>query len=303
MVSEDDLQALDYLIWFGAGRPAAENVGTNQSTISRRARQVLAMFGLTLKRQTGGYSIKGRNRDLLTMQRRVHQGRRLLSQGRLRLDGAALIHPLLQELSHPDWLTGPCERGDVAAVAALLRDHCLDAWLGPVPIGWSDERDGTAWEGLQMIPVVQVPWRLCCRDRHPLASHRNLKIDDLTGFPLLKLQACDQSLSGPVALATEDTAWADLWTLPPLGKAEHLPEDALVLAPSLSLLTCEDLVHLPLEAAQTLGPGSRIGLLVLEENATQPSILNLIEHLLDRAHGLQAQHPSLELRPVCLDSD
>lgn len=33
LVSEEDLQALDYLLWFGNGRLAAEQIGTHQSTI------------------------------------------------------------------------------------------------------------------------------------------------------------------------------------------------------------------------------------------------------------------------------
>ena len=305
VVSEEDLQALDFLIWFGAGRQAAEHAGTNQSTISRRATQVLAVFELNLKRQNGGYAIKGRNHDLLTMQRRVHQGRRLLGQGRLRLDGAAMIQPLLHRLSHPNWMLGSCERSNLDAVAALLRDHCLDAWLGPVPLGWSDHRKGTAWEGLQLTPLLEVPWKLCSRCRHPLATRPNLGIDDLISFPLLRLHTSDSGLPGSVAPGNPaltglgELQGATQWPLPALGNAEQLPEDALMLAPSLSLLTCEDLSDLHLEPTQTLGPGSMIGLLVLEEHGRQPSILNLIEHLVDHGHDLQAQHPSLELRLSC----
>lgn len=186
-----------------------------QRTISRRASQVLTLFQLKLKRQSGGYELKRRHRDLLTMQRRVHQGRRFLGRGGLRLDGAAPVQPLLRQMSLPDWVLGPCERGDHGAAVALLRDHCLDAWLGPLPPAPSLTGDHTTWNGLLMVP--------------------------------------------------------------------------LKLAPSLSPPALPDLTPGHLQPGQTMGTGTLIGLMLLEEHARTAPILNLMDHLVDQVGCLQDQ--------------
>lgn len=132
LVTEEDLQALDYLLWFGSGRLAAEQIGTHQSTISRRVAQVLAVFELNLQRQGGQIRLKGPHRDLLTRQRQVHQGRRLLGGLPLRLEIEATAWDRIRRVSLPNWQPCRSEQRAPGERLALLQEHVLDAWIGPL---------------------------------------------------------------------------------------------------------------------------------------------------------------------------
>ena len=68
-------------ILLGSSHQAAERAGSNQSRISTRAGQLLSVFELGLKRNNGTDLTQGRQCDLLTLDRRMHQGCHLLSQG------------------------------------------------------------------------------------------------------------------------------------------------------------------------------------------------------------------------------
>lgn len=57
MVPADELDALDLLIWLGSCTDLARHCQCNQSTISRRVRQALRPFGLTLIRRQGEWSL------------------------------------------------------------------------------------------------------------------------------------------------------------------------------------------------------------------------------------------------------
>lgn len=130
-MTEEDLQALDYMLWFGNGRRAAECIGTHQSTISRRVNQVLEVFDLTLRRRAGQIQITGPNRDLLTRQRQVHQGRRLLGGLPLRLGIEAGALARIESLDLPAaWHWNRSEQEDPDGQRVLLLEHVLDAWIG-----------------------------------------------------------------------------------------------------------------------------------------------------------------------------
>lgn len=135
MVTEENLQALDYLIWLGNGRQAAEATGTHQSTISRRVNLVLSAFQLSMKRHQGRVLLHGLHRDLLTLERQVHQGRRLLGRQGLRLEVEAEAWPWIQSLSLPDWQLAHGDHLDRDGRIALLLDRAIDAWIGALPAG------------------------------------------------------------------------------------------------------------------------------------------------------------------------
>lgn len=153
MVTEEDLQALDYLIWCGNGRQAAELAGTNQSTISRRVNVVLATFRLSMKRQNGRILIQGSNQDLLGLERRVHQGRRWLGVAPLRLEVEAAARIWLGSFKPPNWLLRSSSQLDPAAKADLLERRVLEAWIVPqVPEG-DDPLPQNLAPGLRIIPL------------------------------------------------------------------------------------------------------------------------------------------------------
>lgn len=89
MVTIEDLEAFDLQVWLGSSTLAAKALHCHPSSISRRCRTVTETFQLlTLKRNQ--YESKNLEwRDLLVMQRRMHQQHRLLSRRKLRLEAAA----------------------------------------------------------------------------------------------------------------------------------------------------------------------------------------------------------------------
>lgn len=60
MVTGEALEALDLLIWLGNGSHASELAHCNQSTVSRRVRQIQAIFNLKLQRVGGAWRLVGR---------------------------------------------------------------------------------------------------------------------------------------------------------------------------------------------------------------------------------------------------
>lgn len=153
LVTEEDLQALDYLLWFGSGRLAAEQIGTHQSTISRRVAQVLAVFELNLQRQGGQIRLKGPHRDLLTRQRQVHQGRRLLGGLPLRLEIEATAWDRITRVSLPNWHPCRSEQRAAGERLALLLERVFDAWIGALPKDLAVERTAAPSE-VRVLPLT-----------------------------------------------------------------------------------------------------------------------------------------------------
>lgn len=176
LVTEEDLQALDYLLWFGNGRLAAEQVGTHQSTISRRIAQVLAVFDLSLKRTGGQIRIKGPHRDLLTRQRQVHQGRRLLGALPLRLEIEASAWTEIHGLPPLAWHRCRSEQRAPGERLALLQEHVLDAWIGPMHEDLAAELTADHSE-VQLLPLTTAatdkPLALMVRAEH--AEHPKIR--------------------------------------------------------------------------------------------------------------------------------
>lgn len=131
MVTLDQLAALDLLLWQGSGERAAQLGGTNQSTISRRCRATLQVFGLSLQRGSVGWSIRGEC-ELLHLERRVHQRARFLGRLPLRLQVPFWTRSTV--LRHiPD---GICANTFSSGVVCenpvrLLRERVIDAALVP----------------------------------------------------------------------------------------------------------------------------------------------------------------------------
>jgi len=128
MVSLEELAALDLQIWLRTGPQAAQALGCNQSTISRRVERTLGVFRLKLHRRGGEWHLRG-HLQLLRMQRELHQCARFLGQEPLRLEISPLTVPLLVQPPLPGWLLGRGDRLSLLRPLQLLRERILDAWL------------------------------------------------------------------------------------------------------------------------------------------------------------------------------
>jgi hypothetical protein len=131
MVTEDQLEALDLLVWLRTEERAARVVGTNQSTINRRSRAVREQFGVSLQRHPEGWSQRG-DIALLNLERQVHQQGRLAGRRQLRLQVPFWTRCGSLRALPVGWCANPADQGLVCHdPLVLLRQRVIDACLVP----------------------------------------------------------------------------------------------------------------------------------------------------------------------------
>ena len=128
MVTPDALDALDFLVWLNSGYRAAELCGCHQSSISRRAQETAAVFGLSLIRERTSWRLSG-SKVLLDLEREVHQLHRLLRGSQLRLELAPELVVLLPRLATSAWLACCVEAAGPERSRKLLEARVIDGWL------------------------------------------------------------------------------------------------------------------------------------------------------------------------------
>ncbi|MFZ0407863.1 MAG: LysR family transcriptional regulator [Cyanobium sp.] len=179
MVTEEQLEALDLLLWLGSGKLVGARQRCNQSSVSRRIANCLEILGLSLKRQDGQYLLS-ETKDYLLLERQVHQLLRLRDGERLRLEATHCISHLLQP-SPPGWLLGSFDHRSVGRMFELLRQRVIDAWVT------SDSFDLPAADDpdLAVIQLSRWPARVLADAHHPLGQESGLSNGDLDRFPVL----------------------------------------------------------------------------------------------------------------------
>lgn len=184
MVDPATLDALDALIWLRTGQAAAQRLACRQSTVSRRVRHALKVFGLELERHEGEWRTLG-DPTLLRMERRVHlQARWQQHTSLLRLEATYWSGPLLATPAPRGWLLGDANIVGVARHLELLRDGIIDAWLAGLP-----DVPGPDDPELCTIPLAWMPvWFVVATD-HPLRQLACPTWEDVAAFPSLALPA------------------------------------------------------------------------------------------------------------------
>ena len=131
MVSQEDLEALDLLIWLSNGQDVANKIHCNQSTISRRYTYVCKKFKIEFERSREKISIKPSPLDnLLKLERQVHQGLRLHEGYRLRADLSELDNDTEEwntKLTAKGWITGKHKEPNTDKLITLLNERIIDA--------------------------------------------------------------------------------------------------------------------------------------------------------------------------------
>ena len=127
MVSLEQLEALDLLVWFRSGTAAATHGLCDQSSITRRVQAVLKVFGLQLQRRHELELIG--HTDLLRLQRVVHQHARFQGQRPLRLEATHYIRAQISAPPVAGWLLGPCHHRGYGTLLSLLEERVIDAWI------------------------------------------------------------------------------------------------------------------------------------------------------------------------------
>ena len=180
MIAIEELDALDLLIWLGRGADAAARLGCNQSTVSRRSNQCLAVFDLRLHRDGEG-ELCTRQHDLLQLEREVHQLYRLRCGRHLRLDASLLAAPLLRPPLPGSWLQGHLDGLGWRRPLRLIRERILDGWLTAM----GQELQADSLRELTVVPLLHTPLLLAARGGHPLLGQGTLQPGDVVGMPRL----------------------------------------------------------------------------------------------------------------------
>ena len=278
MVSEDHLAALDLLQWLGTTERAASLAYTNQSTISRRHRTTLELFGLLLVRSLDGWKLQG-STQLLALERQVHQQARFAGRQPLRLQVPFWSRHRLCSTLPDGWCTNPALMGVVCEdPIALLRDRVLDACLV------TPTQMPTAAEDLLLLDLYRRPIEFTVFETEggcsaAAAGGRWLEPGrwDLQLMPFLPRSCRDRSQQWFRALQQS------------VGAIDHHGE-ALEPMP-VAFLTPEmrQAQELPCWTSDAVDPYPYVErLAVLAENAAEPALQRLQEHLLAQAAPLMA---------------
>ena len=152
MVTEEQLAALDLILWLGSTERAAEVDFSNQSTISRRHHKVLRLFGIELRRTRRELEVSG-DLQLLDLERQVHQMARLKRRLGLRLQVPFWLQKEPGVVPPEGWTMNP-KRADLTCTdpVTLLREHVLDACLA-TPTQIPDDRDDLLILELHKRPI------------------------------------------------------------------------------------------------------------------------------------------------------
>jgi len=280
MIPVEELDALDLLIWLGRGSDAADRLGCNQSTVSRRSKHCLQVFDLRLHRNRDGDPCT-RSHDLLHLERQVHQLHRLRRNCNLRLDASLLAAPLLQGALPDGWMVGHLDELGWQRPLQLLQERILDAWI----TGMGQELRPGVLNGLCCLPLLSTPLLLASQPDHPLQGQGQLRHSDLEGMPRL----APRPGSYP---RTEVLLGSWRQGNPPLqletGARRRLPDAELLLERSplllhygtaFSLARQSTLRRLPLE----LGVQTQLSLVIRRDLLDQAALVQLIDTLQQRA--------------------
>lgn len=72
VVSLEDLDCLDLVLWLRTGSDAASRLDVSQPTISRAIRRVSDLLGVSIVKVAGEWEVRG-DQTLLNLERAVHQ--------------------------------------------------------------------------------------------------------------------------------------------------------------------------------------------------------------------------------------
>lgn len=282
MITLEQLEALDLLLWSRSGEEAAALAFCNQSSVSRRVASVLNTFGLKLKR---GHELRLQgDLRLLRLQRLVHQQARFFGHRPLRLEATHYVRQQLETPPIDGWVLGPCHHRGYGTLLSLLQERIVDAWIS------SDLQDLPDSPEFTVIPLWEWPGELVVHPQHPLAFERRLSRSDLDRFPSLILPA---ELYPELARVVHAKGFGRDSTLQryDIGSWNGLTQDAATITygSCLTLDVDAGLTRLDWDLGLTGGEA----LILLSEWCNEPAIAALLDDLLRRQIRLQRRLPQL----------
>ena len=161
MIDLDSLRVVDYYQWLNCGRSAAQELGCNQSTVSRKWKGAQWLFGEASIAEELFY---------VDLERHVHQRWRFAKGRDLRVHMYAWINRLLRRQLPASWVSNPLERSITEAPALrLLEGRVIDALCAPYPMIAELDREKFA-----LLPLYSTQLVLLVRSDSQLANERAL---------------------------------------------------------------------------------------------------------------------------------
>lgn len=280
MVGQEYLESLDFMLWLSGSYRATKLTHTNQSTVIRRGNTVLSIFGTDIERCALGWSDRG-DTDLLRMERAVHQKFRFRGRRPLRLHTPLWSHQTVQACLPRSWITNPAEvRHHCENPLQLLRERVIDACLlTPTQLVAADDLLTTTFYS-SSIDLTLLQGEVC---RSPASDFRitiHKACDDPSRFGLTLLPF----LPGSCLEATRRWFQATFRREGDDGSTEtsHRTDyQVAFLTPEMR----RDL-QTPLLIDDSFSKPYTESLVVLVENAAEPSFLNLVDALMESAGRL-----------------
>jgi hypothetical protein len=182
LISVDEFDCLDLLLWLRSGAAVRQRLGFSQSKISRAVRRVSDLYGVFPVRRDGGWIVVG-DTTLVDLQRRVHQEYRWTSGRPLRLEGHFHSAALFSDSSPEGWIKGNFDFLEVHAPLQCLRNGVIDAWIGLFPdVPEQGDQDFCC------VHLTQMPLHLVVAKNHPLlALEHQVTLEDVKHYPSLAL--------------------------------------------------------------------------------------------------------------------
>jgi len=289
VVSVEDLDCLDLIVWLRTGENAAARLVVSQSRVSRAVQTVCDLFGLSLVKSNGEWQVIG-DQALLNLERRVHQEHRWRRGLPLRIEAQYYSGPLYCHPIPEDWVAGNFDYLDIHTPLQHLRTGVIDAWIGCYP----DVPEASDPEFV-CFHLTRLPTHLVVNANHPLLEKGDdITLDDVRRYPSLAL--VDGAFPKMQALLQE----LGLWNLPLQLQRycqQHwegrVASDLVVgyaTAFTMGLFDHAQVI-LPVQIPLTVGDS----LVVRREYASHPILLRLLARSRSKAQHLAASIPDVFL--------
>lgn len=288
VVSIDELNYLDCLLWLGEGKAAAEKICVAQSTLSRNARAAASKLYVSLLKRDAEWYVNG-DQQILRSERRLHQQIRWEKELPLRIDAQFYSGPFLAEgLCPRQFIVGNFDLLDTRKPLQLLRSGILDAWIA----GYPDVPDPDD-ETLACFRLTRLPLKLAVSVAHPLLQQGDaICLDDVAAYPCMALP------DGAFPRLEETLKALGLWNSPVrmrrydpakwLGQSQDQVTVAYASSFSIGLFP-DPMVFLPLDLGVEVGEA----VVVKREFANHPRFRKLLLSLQQRSAQLARQYDDI----------
>lgn len=294
VVTVDQLDCLDHLIWLRSGAAASERLGLAQPTVSRHVRSVERAFEISVTKTDGEWRVLG-DQTILNLARHVHQEYRWLRNLPLRIEAQYYSGPLFCDPAPPGWQVGNFDFLEVHTPLDHLRTGVIDAWIGCYPdVPDADDSEFACFD------LTRLPTHIVVAQGHPLtALGDSVTLEDVRQYHSLALR--DNAFPKVQRILQS----VGLWNLPlnlkrySRNKWEGRVEDLIIgyaTCFSMSLYEVPQVIlpiAIPLEVGDTL--------IVRRQYAKNPRLLALLEDLKGKAFDLSQRFPDVRI-PLAVQS-